>query len=62
MIVDQSAPGKDETFLAPNDQELCRRLLEQFYEDSVERYGERSETAHRLSLVLRELGSGGVLS
>jgi hypothetical protein len=57
MIIDQSAPGNDEMSLAPNHQELHRQLLEQFYEDSVDRYGDRSETARAFSPVLRKLDS-----
>ena len=57
MTVDQTAPGKDETSLAPNHQELHRQLLEQFYADSVERHGDCSETARAFSLVLRKLDS-----
>jgi hypothetical protein len=52
MTGDTSAQGQDERFLNPREKELNRFLLEEFYNDSVARYGTDSEQARALSRVL----------
>jgi len=47
MIVD-GVPGQVELSFTPGGEELHRLLIEQFYEDSVRRYGTDSEQAHAL--------------
>jgi len=47
MIVG-GVPGQDELFFTHGEKELHRLLIEQFYEDSVRRYGTDSEQAHAL--------------
>jgi hypothetical protein len=45
MIID-NAPNQD---FIPVDEELSRQLIEQFYEDSIGRYGIDSEQVRMLS-------------
>jgi hypothetical protein len=53
MTGDTSAQGQDERSLKPREKELNRFLIEEFYNDSVARYGTDSEQARALSRVLR---------
>jgi hypothetical protein len=46
------APEKDEPSFTPGKEELQRLLIEQFYEDSLHRYGTDSEQARTLSRLL----------
>jgi hypothetical protein len=46
------APCKDELYSAPNENELYRELIEQFYERSVDRYGIDSAQVRMLSQLL----------
>lgn len=47
--MDGSAPIIESLLLPSDEQELGRRLIEQFYQQSVERYGVDSEQAQMLS-------------
>jgi hypothetical protein len=49
MTADRNAPGENEPSSTPNQEELCRQLIEQFYEGSVGRYGIDSEQARILA-------------
>ena len=57
MIADQNALGKDGTPLTANHEQLNRQLIEQFYEDSLDRYGSSSEQARMFSVLLAEFDS-----
>jgi hypothetical protein len=52
MTGDASAPCQDDWPIRPAKQELGRLLIEQFYQDSVARYGSNSEQARALSWLL----------
>ena len=52
MTGDASAPRQDERPVIPAEEALSRLLIEQFYEDSVARYGADSEQALSLSRLL----------
>jgi hypothetical protein len=52
MTRDKSAQGQHERSLKPREKELNRLLIEEFYNDSVARYGTDSEQARVLSRVL----------
>ena len=50
--MDKDAQCKDELYLAPNESELHRELIEQFYKGSVDRYGIESAQVRMLSRLL----------
>ena len=52
MTDHMTAPGKDDRALRPGKEELTRLLLEEFYSDSVGRYGRDSEQARTFSRLL----------
>jgi hypothetical protein len=45
--MDRNASRKEELTLTPNERELHRQLIEQFYERSVDCYGVDSDQAKR---------------
>jgi hypothetical protein len=49
----------DERSLNPGQERLNRQLIQQFYEDSVQRYGSDSEQAEMLSKLLSPADPGG---
>ena len=59
MTGDRNAPDQDELSLILDKQQLNRLLIEQFYEDSVGRYGTGSEQARTFSRSLSPLDSDG---
>ena len=56
--MDGNAPGKEKFSLTPNEGELHRQLIDQFYERSVGQYGIDSEQARMFSLVLAPMLTG----
>jgi hypothetical protein len=57
MVIDENAPSKNEVSLTASREQLDRQLIEQFYEDSLERYGSSSEQARMFSVLLAEFDS-----
>ena len=57
MTGDTSAPRQDDRSLRPAKEELNRLLIEQFYQDSVARYGPDSEQTRALSRLLSPVDS-----
>jgi hypothetical protein len=52
MAANGNAPDQKNLGFTPGKEELHRLLIEQFYEDSVRRYGADSEQARILSRLL----------
>ncbi|HVO98364.1 MAG TPA: hypothetical protein VMT15_09875 [Bryobacteraceae bacterium] len=50
--MNRNASGEDELSSNPNEVELYRQLIEQFYESSVDRHGINSAQARMLSRIL----------
>ena len=57
MVIDENAPSENEVSLTASREQLDRQLIEQFYEDSLERYGSSSEQARMFSVLLAEFDS-----
>ena len=57
MAIDENVPGKNEVSSTASHERLDRQLIEQFYEDSLDRYGSNSERARTFSVLLTEFDS-----
>ena len=57
MAIDENAPGKNEVSSTASHEQLDRQVIEQFYEDSLDRYGSNSEQARTFSVLLAEFDS-----
>ena len=57
MATNEKAPGKNEVSSTASHEQLDRQVIEQFYEDSLDRYGSNSEQARTFSGLLAEFDS-----
>jgi hypothetical protein len=56
MTGDKDAQSNDDLSFALGKEQLHRLLIEQFYEDSVDRYGTDSEQARMLARLRSQVG------
>jgi len=57
MTGDTSGPGHGDRYPKPTEEELNRSLIEEFYKDSIARYGPDSEQTRALSRLLSPVDS-----